>query len=144
MDPTQKITPIGFDPYRERVSLSAAPEYIWNIFTHRNNAVHETRGYKWKLHLDKPNQSFMKKSFSYRRASAWNKHGVAPYWGPGDPVPGAHFQGKGEVQRLLPAKLHCIRLQNIKQTHHIFMFESFKGKGDNQLSIRDLTNLIAI
>ena len=25
---------------------------------------------------------------------------MAPYWGPGDPVPGAHFQGE-EVQPLL-------------------------------------------
>ena len=39
----------------------------------------------------------------------------------------------------------CTRLQNIiMQTRHIFMFESFKGKGDNKLSIRDLANLIAM
>ena len=51
----------------------AAPEYVCNIFTNCDNAVHQTRSYRRKLHLDKPDESFMKKSFSYR---------------------GTHYQGK--------------------------------------------------
>ena len=56
------------------------------------------------------------------------RRGVAPYWGPGDPVPGAHFQGEGEVQPLLPVKLHCV-----------YLYKILKCKGENKLSIRDLT-----
>ena len=47
------------------------------------------------------------------------RRGVAHYWGPGDPVPGAHFQGEGEVQRLLPVKLHCVHVYRILQCKHV-------------------------
>ena len=37
-----------------------------------DNANHQMRSNGRKLILDKPERSFMKKSFSYRGASAWN------------------------------------------------------------------------
>ena len=70
---------------------------------------------------------------------------MAHYWGPGDPVQGPIFKGRGGAAIATGKVTLCICLQNIiRETRHIFMFESFKGKGDNKLSIRDLANLIAI
>ena len=49
-----------------------APECICNMFSYCDNRSHHMRSNGRKLTLDKPNRSFMKKSFSYRGASAWN------------------------------------------------------------------------
>ncbi len=49
-----------------------APECIYNMFSYCDNGSHHMRSNGRKLTLDKPNRSFMKKSFSYRGASAWN------------------------------------------------------------------------
>ena len=49
-----------------------APECICNMFSYCDNGSHHMRSNGRKLTLDKPNRSFMKKSFSYRGASAWN------------------------------------------------------------------------
>ena len=54
--------------------------------------------------------------------------------GPGRSGSRSPFSRGGGGAAIAPVKLHC----------HIFMFESFKGKGDNKLSICDLANLIAI
>ena len=52
---------------------SAPPlEYISDMFSYCNNANYQMRSNGRKLILDKPKRSFMKKSFSYRGASAWN------------------------------------------------------------------------
>ena len=48
------------------------PEYISKMFTINHNNAYHLRSNDCKLHLDKPNTDFMKKSFSYRGASAWN------------------------------------------------------------------------
>lgn len=49
-----------------------APEYINKMFKHCNNENYQMRSNRHKLILDKPNKNFMKKSFSYRGACAWN------------------------------------------------------------------------
>lgn len=48
------------------------PEYISEMFSVRNSNGHNLRNNNYKLHIDKPKTDFMKKSFSYRAASAWN------------------------------------------------------------------------
>ena len=48
------------------------PEYISDMFTVTNNATYSLRSNDRKLHSNKPNTDFMKKSFSYRAAFAWN------------------------------------------------------------------------
>ena len=48
------------------------PEYISDMFTITNNATYRLRSNDRKLHLDKPNTDFMKKSFAYRAAFEWN------------------------------------------------------------------------
>jgi hypothetical protein len=48
------------------------PENISDMFTITNNATYRLRSNNRKLHLNKPNTDFMKKSFSYRAAFAWN------------------------------------------------------------------------
>jgi hypothetical protein len=48
------------------------PEHISDMFTITNNATCRLRSNDRKLHLNKPNTDFMKKSFSYRAAFAWN------------------------------------------------------------------------
>ena len=71
---------------------------------------------------------------------------MAPYWGPGDQVPEAHFNGGGgggsDCQWLSNTVYKFTEFYHANTLH--FMFESSTGKGDNKLSIRDLTNLIAI
>ena len=42
------------------------------MFKFNHNDVYQLRSNDCKLHLGKPNTDFMKKSFSYRGASAWN------------------------------------------------------------------------
>ena len=49
-----------------------APEYICDMFAYCENVYHQMRSNRRKLLLDKPKRSFMKKSFSYRGAYAWN------------------------------------------------------------------------
>ena len=49
-----------------------APNCISDMFSYCDNANHQMRSNGRKLILDKPKRSFMKKSFSYRGASAWN------------------------------------------------------------------------
>ena len=44
---------------------SIAPEYICDMFTYCDNIYHQTRNNRRKLLLEKPNRSFMIKSFSY-------------------------------------------------------------------------------
>ena len=51
---------------------SIAPEYICDMFTYCDKIYHQTRSNRRKLLVQKPNRSFMKKSFSYRRAYACN------------------------------------------------------------------------
>ena len=48
------------------------PEYISDMFTVTNNATYSLRSNDRKLYSNKPNTDFMKKSFSYRAAFAWN------------------------------------------------------------------------
>ena len=55
-----------------KANRGIAPECICNMFSYCDNGSHHTRSNGRKLTLDKPNRSFMKKSFSYRGASAWN------------------------------------------------------------------------
>ena len=42
------------------------------MFTVTNNATYSLRSNDRKFHLNKPNTDFMKKSFSWRAAFAWN------------------------------------------------------------------------
>ena len=48
------------------------PEYMSNMFKIKRNDIYQLRGNDHKLYLKKPNTDFMKKSFSYRGAMAWN------------------------------------------------------------------------
>jgi hypothetical protein len=49
-----------------------APEYVSNMFSHHQNNNYEMRSNMRKLVLGKPKTNFMKRSFSYRGACAWN------------------------------------------------------------------------
>ena len=49
-----------------------APEYVSNMFSHHQNNNYEMRSNMRKLVLGKPKTNFMKTSFSYRGACAWN------------------------------------------------------------------------
>ena len=48
------------------------PGYMSEMFTFNHNDMYQLRSNDCKLYLRKPNTDFMKKSFSYRGASAWN------------------------------------------------------------------------
>ncbi len=48
------------------------PEYINNMFKFCENSTYNMRSNRCKLTLGKPGRNFMKKSFSYRGAVAWN------------------------------------------------------------------------
>ena len=49
------------------------PEYISDMFSVRHNANYHIRiNNDRKLNVNKPNTDFMKKTFSYRAASAWS------------------------------------------------------------------------
>ena len=50
-----------------------APDYINKMFKLCNNGSYQMRSNSHRLKLDKPNTNFMKRSFSYRGACAWNK-----------------------------------------------------------------------
>ena len=59
----------------------AVPNIFYNEFLYKNitstsngvlHFVYIAMPFNCKLHLGKPNTDFMKKSFSYRGASAWN------------------------------------------------------------------------
>ena len=52
--------------------LRVAPKYINNMFNYCNNSTYQMRSNRRKLTLNKPSRNFMKKSFSYRGAVAWN------------------------------------------------------------------------
>ncbi len=52
--------------------LRTAPEYINNMFKFCENSTYNMRSNSCKLILGKPSRNFMKKSFSYRGAVAWN------------------------------------------------------------------------
>ena len=49
-----------------------APEYVSNMFSHHQNNNYEMRSNMRKPVLGKPKTNFMKRSFSYRAACAWN------------------------------------------------------------------------
>jgi hypothetical protein len=48
------------------------PGYMSEMFKFNHNDTYQLRSNDSKLHLGKPKTNFMKKSFSYRGASAWN------------------------------------------------------------------------
>jgi hypothetical protein len=52
--------------------LRTVPEYINNMFKFCENSTYNMRSNRCKLALGKPSRNFMKKSFSYRGAVAWN------------------------------------------------------------------------
>ncbi len=52
--------------------LRTAPEYINNMFIFCDNSTYNMRSNRCELALGKPSRNFMKKSFSYRGAVAWN------------------------------------------------------------------------
>ena len=48
------------------------PGYMSEMFEFNHNDMYQLRRNDCKLYLGKPSTDFMKKSFSYRGASAWN------------------------------------------------------------------------
>ena len=49
------------------------PKYLTELFSTCQNDTYGLRSNNRKLHLPKPKTNFLKKSFSYRGALAWNK-----------------------------------------------------------------------
>ena len=48
------------------------PRYLSDLFVPSHNDVYHLRSNDRKLHTEKPNTNFLKKSFSYRGAVSWN------------------------------------------------------------------------
>ena len=48
------------------------PRYVSDLFVPSHNYMYQLRSNDRKLHTEKPNTNFLKKSFSYRGAVSWN------------------------------------------------------------------------